>query len=292
MFSGDDGVPVGARRLARRLGGSVEPRFSICVMLTNWTEYREAMASFCEHGFDESCCEYLVVDNSGGNAADGYVALNEFLQAASARHIIICHQDVVLVHHGRSELEGELARLEEVDPFWGVCGNAGYTAEGWPAVCISHPHKAHDVQGAPFPAKVVSLDENFLVVRREANLALSRDLQGFHHYGADLCTMADVLGWTSYVIGFFLRHKSGGTLDDSYDRSRMAITAKYARALRPRWVHVITREPFFISGLPYHPKFAVWHLKVRKALGLSPRGRHVDDPSRQAKQAAKRSGVR
>jgi hypothetical protein len=114
--------------------------------------------------------------------------------------------------------------------------------------CLSHPFRDQHVEGGPFPARVVSLDENFMIVRRLANLAVSRDLSGFHHYAADLCTIADILGWHAYVIGFYLRHHSGGGFDASYDRSRVAIAAKYARALRPRWVHLVTLQPFFIAG--------------------------------------------
>ena len=52
------------------------------------------------------------------------------------------------------------------------------------------------------PAKVHTLDENFIVVRRAANLSLSHDLDGFHLYGTDLCLIADVLGGNRYVIDF------------------------------------------------------------------------------------------
>lgn len=278
-----EGEPVGPRGLARRLGGAMEPLFSICVMLTDWREYEECTTSFRGKGFDESCCEFIVLDNSAGNRADAYVALNEFLQAARGRYVILCHQDVLLLDDGRDELETWLAELERIDPAWGVCGNAGHSADGWPTICISHPYSARDIQGAPFPTRVVSLDENFMVVRRAANLALSRDLSGFHHYAADLCTIADILGWNAYVIGFFLKHKSGGTFDARYERSRALIAAKYRRALRPRWVHLITRRPFFISGLPLHARAARWQRMVGKLIGALPRDRDLSDPAKRAR---------
>lgn len=257
MGSGQ-GEPVGPRRLVRRLGGAPEPAFSLCVMLTDWAEYAECMASFRDGGFDAANCEFLILDNSARNQADGYVALNEFLQAARGRHVVLCHQDVLLLEDGCAALTARLEDLDAADPAWGVCGNAGHTHDGMQAICISHPHGERDITGEPFPRRVVSLDENFIVVRRLANLALSRDLSGFHHYGADLCTIADILGWNAYVIGFFLKHKSAGTIDAGYERSRRAIMAKYRRALRPRWVHVVTRHPFFISGFALHAPIAQW----------------------------------
>lgn len=244
----DEHVLVGPRQLVRRLSGPDRPRFSICTLVTRWEEYSNAARLFRRGGFDQNTTEYLVVDNSRGNAADAFIALNEFLQAAGGDYVIICHQDVELLAHGRPDLEERLAELDALDPAWALCGNAGSTQDHAPVVCISHPYKQVDRSGGPLPRRVMSLDENFIVVRRAANLAASRDLSGFHHYGADLCLIADVLGWSAYVIDFFLRHNSGGTVDEAYLRSRRAIASKYERAFRPRWVNMIMGYPFYVSG--------------------------------------------
>ena len=280
------GERVGPAGIVTRLGGSAQPVFSICTMVTNWDEYDGCMASFARGGFDHQSCEFIVLDNTVGNRADGYVALNEFLQAAAGRYVLICHQDVVLIEHGRVDLERRLAELDQIDPHWAVCGNAGYTAEGWPVLNLSHPANDRDVLGTPFPVRVVSLDENFLLVRRGANLAVSRDLSGFHHYAVDLCTVADILGWNSYVIDFFLRHNSGGTLDASYDRSRDAITAKYARALRPRWAHVITLRPFLLSGSRLHHRLSGVQRRLGKLLGIYPRDGVLGDPAKRPSRSS------
>ena len=55
-----------------------------------------------------------------------------------------------------------------------------------------------------------ALDKNFLVVRRDANLAVSADLKGFHLHGTDICIVARLLGYTAYVVDFQLRHVSSG----------------------------------------------------------------------------------
>ena len=284
------GAPVGPRRLVRRVASDAAPRYSICTMVTRWEEYAQTADSFRDKGFGEADCEYLTIDNVGRNVADAYQAVNEFLQSATAPYVILVHQDVVLLHDGRRELDACLAELSRVDEHWGLCGNAGHADDGWPAICISHPYRDEHVAGGPFPARVVSLDENFIVVRRAANLAASRDLGGFHHYGADLCIVADVLGWNAYVIGFYLRHNSGGTLDGSYDASQAAIAAKYARAFRPRWVHLITRRSFFVAGRPAEARIAGWLRYLGKLTGRVPRHHHLDDERRQARRDARRRG--
>ena len=239
---------IGPRHLVKRLSGPDRPRFSLCTMVTKWHEYRVSAETFVRGGFDHTCSEYLVVDNVRRNTADAYVALNEFLQVARGDYVVLCHQDVKLIEHGRTELEKCLADLTAADPHWGVCGNAGFREDGSYSTYISHPHCDVDVQGGPFPAQMSTLDENFLVVRREANLAVSRDLSGFHHYGTDLCLIAEVLGWTSYVIAFFLRHNSSGTVDRSFMVSRQMIARKYSLAFHSRWVWVMAGHPFYVSG--------------------------------------------
>lgn len=265
--------PVGPRRLVVRLAARpAQPRFSICTMVTNWDQYWTCLGSYKDAAFTQECCEFLVLDNSERNQADAYVALNEFLQAARGEFIILTHQDVTLIDDGAAELEARLSELTAIHPAWGVCGNAGHSANDTPVNFLSHPFRDNHIEGGPFPAKVVSLDENFLVVRRLANLALSRDLSGFHHYGADLCTVADILGWEAYVIGFHLRHHSGGSSVSTYDESFEAIGRKYERALRPRWVHLLSERSIYISGNGAGSKRA--HL-LRSSLRVMRRARAI-----------------
>lgn len=279
VLTGKEILPnQGPRGLVDLRPASVPPRFSLCCMVTRQDEYAECLQSFAAGGFGEDC-EILTIDNSGENKADAYVALNEFLQTATAEFIVLHHQDILLLEHDRSYLEARLDELTKLDPQWAIASNAGRTSDGWPAISIAHPFSDRDVRGGPFPVRVCSVDENFIVVRRVSNLALSADLQGFHHYGVDLCTIADILGWRPYVIDFFLKHKSGGNFDHRYDESMAAIRAKYARALRPRWGFLITGREFILSGskIPH----ASWgHLRnVGKALGLVPRNSQLQSDS-------------
>jgi hypothetical protein len=281
------GTTVGPRKLVQRLGGPIAPVFSICVMLTDWVEYDECMASFRAHGFDEDGCEFLVMDNSATNQADAYVALNEFLQAATGIYVVLCHQDLLLLDAGRVELEARLAELDRIAPNWGVCGNAGSMDDGWPAIGLAHPDET--LVAGNLPQKVVSLDENFLVARRIANLALSRDLSGFHHYGSDICTVAAILGWEAYAIDFLLLHKSHGTFDDSWARSNAAIEAKYARALAPRRVHLVNGRSFLLGGTQVGRRLARVAQVIGKASGLVAKNRDHYNAAKRTRRDQRRA---
>ena len=223
------------------------PEFSVCTMVTRRSEYDGMRRSFMERGFVSEKTEYLIVDNSVSNQLDAYQAVNAFLQTATAEHIIICHQDVLLLGDGKEHLRRAIVDVEARDSTWAVLGNAGVDQFGRLALCLSDPY-GNRRSGGPFPARVRSVDENFMVIKRKANLAVSRDLCGFHHYGSDLCIIADVLGWSAYVIDFYLCHNSGGTVDQSYIGSRRRIALKYKRAFKSRWIHVTTKQPFFVTG--------------------------------------------
>ena len=235
-------------------------QYSICTLVTQNDEYAEMVASFQNSGFD-SDCEFLYIDNSKYNEFDAFEAYNLFLKQARGDFIVLCHQDVLLLKDDREALTARLRELETVAPDWAVASNAGGTGFGRRLARISDPH-GQDQRRGPFPCRVTAVDENFIVVRGIAQLSLSRDLNGFHLYGADLCIIADVLGWTAWVIDFHLRHKSGGTVGDALHRSRAALVAKYRRAFRTRWITTPCTQ-FLLSGakLPLVLVEGVWWLR-------------------------------
>jgi hypothetical protein len=210
-------------------------RYSICTLMTRPAQYAEMTESFRRMGFDGDDCEYLFLDNAVSNRYDAYTGLNLFLSVARGRYVILCHQDILLEQDGREQLDRVLADMDRRDPAWAVCGNSGGISPGRLAIRITDPHGA-DQRTEDFPARVYSLDENFIVVKAAANLGLSRDMSGFHLYGTDLCIQADLLGWHCYVIDFHLRHHSPGVRDASLEKSRKALVDKYTRAFRMRWV--------------------------------------------------------
>lgn len=223
-----------------------EFEFSVCTLVTNMTEYLEMCDSFVSKGFSRDICEYLYIDNSTQNTFEAYAGLNRFLQEAKGKYIILCHQDILLQDHDAGHLRSIINELDKVDPQWGAIGNAGSVNLKYRSVHIIQSSGRSNSESY-LPMRVQTLDENFIVVKKSANLALSADLEGFHFYGADICLVADVLGYNSYVVDFLLIHKSEGNDDEKFYRLKQRFIHKYRRAFRPRFIGTtITR--FYLSG--------------------------------------------
>jgi hypothetical protein len=219
--------------------------YSICSLVNNRNQYEELLKSFVDRGFSFDDCEYLYADNSSHNNYDAYTAYNLFFLNAKGKYVIFCHQDVRLLNDGRKELDRIIAEMNQLDSSWAVLGNAGGIESGELRIRISDRYGENIILG-PLPAKVQTVDENFFIVRRAANLAVSGDLAGFHFYGADICLVASILGYSAYVVNFHLRHLGEGSMNMSFFNARLKIAAKYSRVLRSRWVRT-TCTTFFIS---------------------------------------------
>ncbi|MEZ5898160.1 MAG: hypothetical protein R3D51_01575 [Hyphomicrobiaceae bacterium] len=225
-----------------------EPRYAIATLVSNRAQYDDMRASFKAHGFADGFSEYLFIDNTGSRQTDAYRGLNALLNAARAPIVILCHQDVRLLSDGRHALDERLAELTRIDPDWAVAGNAGGVAPGQLALRISDPH-GRDVRVGDLPARVATLDENFIVVRRDARIGFSHDLSGFHFYGADICLHASQMGYSTYVIDFHLEHLSAGKKGTDFGSMELAFQSKWDRALSARWLQT-TCALMRLSGAP------------------------------------------
>lgn len=235
-------------------GEAERPLYTVGTLVNDRSQYAEMVASFRAHGFDKTSCEFI----PAYNPVSAYSALNGLLAAARGHHVILCHQDVRLLVDVRSDLDRCLAQLEARHPDWAIAGNAGGAAPGRLAMRISDPHGENRRIG-DLPARVMSLDENFLIVKSAARVGFSRDLDGFHLYGADICLAADMMGYGAYVIDFHLRHLSPGRKDASFARAEAAFRSKWAHALRPRWMQ--TTCTLLRLGAAPHDRWLGRHLE-------------------------------
>ncbi|MGV3640113.1 MAG: hypothetical protein ACO1NZ_06300 [Adhaeribacter sp.] len=221
--------------------------YSICSLVGNLAEYALLLDSCRKAGFDAGNSEFLYVDNSQGNKYDAYAGLNKLVAKASGTYILLVHQDVEFIFDAEPVLRQRLAEMDRLDPRWAVLGNAGGADVKREYHRLSYPHGS--VNRGPFPQKVSSLDENFLLLKKSAGLGFSPDLQGFHLYGTDLCLQAEQKGFSCYVIDFHLLHKSTGNINESFYQAREAFMRRYAPHLRPRYIRT-TCTTMFISSSP------------------------------------------
>lgn len=221
-------------------------QFSICTLVTNLDEYHQMIASFHDAGFNEANSEFLYVNNTVTNKYDGYQGIKKFLKHASGTYIIVCHQDILILHDDMQILIEKIDEITHIDPHWAILGNAGYKGLTHKAIRISDPYGENTSIGS-FPALVNTLDENFLVIRNDAHISISNDLYGFHFYGADLCLIANSLGYNNYVIDFHIFHKSGGTCNESFFSAKKQLISKYQRTLGGKFIRT-TCAPLYLSS--------------------------------------------
>lgn len=223
-------------------------QYSICTLVNKLPEYHEMVESFKKAGFSEEDCEFLYADNTERNEFEAYAGINSFLNEALGKYVIICHQDILITKDNRVKLENQLNLVSGIDANWGVLGNAGVNNMYNMSYVITRSD-LHTYQEGLLPSKVQSLDENFLLLKASANLAVSGNLAGFHMYGTDICLIAECLGYSAYAIDFNMIHKGTGLVDESFYRLSDSIQEKYTHFFRGRYIRsTITR--FYLSSNP------------------------------------------
>jgi hypothetical protein len=273
---------TGGASALSRVKADGECVFSVCTLVTDVTEYEKTLRSFLAKGFNLGNSEFLVVDNRNANRLDAFAGIREFVESASGCYIVVCHQDVELIEDGFDVLLQRLRELGGSAPNWAVAGNVGVRGlTNWIAR-ISDPH-IRDARVGYFPAAVDSIDENFIVIRRETGLLPSNDLSGFHFYGLDLCIQAERRGLGAYVIDFHLLHKSAGCKSAAYFASRGAIENKYAQGSRGR----IVRTPCEYVFLGWMSRLRALRWSLGKIIWLAGRANPILNAPPRATQTRK-----
>jgi len=202
--------------------------------------------SFLNSGFG-SKCDYFYIDNSNSNIYDGYSGINYFIKNIEAKYLIICHQDVELNFDNREKLDKIIADMDKIDPLWGVLGNAGGDDNMSKLYLnLNDPYKSQKI--ICFPKKVLSLDENFLVINNKYNISCSHDLAGFHFYGTDLCLQALFKGCNSYVVDFYLTHYGKGTINKEFYDAKNRFIHKYSQILHNKYLRTTCAKLYFSNN--------------------------------------------
>jgi hypothetical protein len=207
------------------------PRFRIATFVTDRAAYAEMRDSFEAAGFVAPSAVYDVLSDS---IEDPFAAVRR-LGMLGDRFVLLVHQDV-RCDHGETvaTLDAALDALTLHDPTWALAGNAGAAPDGAVVRHLADPWGAD--WAAAVPQRVVTLDENFLVLRTARRPRCSEQLSGFHLYGADACLCAERDGSTCYVLGFRLSHLSGGSHVGYQDAVRAFADVWSKGVWRPRYV--------------------------------------------------------
>ena len=226
--------------------------FTFVTLVARQASYDRMLTSARNKGFSRKNSEFFALDNRTGNRFDGFDAMRRAIVEARGQYIVFTHDDVEFLYDGAAELSARLEELSRIDPGWTLAGNAGGVRDRRRrpdlAIHIDDPHGAD--QRVEKSQLVESLDENFVVMRRERPVVNSYDLQGFHLYASDLCRLSEIMGGRNYVIPFLLRHHSGGLVDGSFPLCRDRFQRKYRRYFIGRSLQMTVGEVHFgLAGL-------------------------------------------
>ncbi|MGO9306423.1 MAG: glycosyltransferase [Candidatus Korobacteraceae bacterium] len=145
-------------------------------------------------------------------ASSAAVAYNDGLRHAKNDLVIFLHQDVYLPAGWLQNLSSALDQLTDIDPSWGVLGCWGVDPDGKGTGHLYSNGLGIIGQRFSRPARVRTLDEIVLILRRSAGLSFDSALPGFHLYGTDICLQAASAGRNCYVIPGFCVHNTMGGL--------------------------------------------------------------------------------
>ena len=224
-----------------------EKTYSICTLVTDLDEYKYMLESFENAGFNTSNSEFIYIDNSKSNKYDAYIGLNKCLNTATGKYIILCHQDILSKYDNEQTLNECIKEVTKIDDTWAILANAGYKDFNNIVLRITDPWGENRNFG-PFPSKVVSIDENFILVKNSANLTLSKGINGFHLYGTDLCLISDILGYSTYVIDFHLYHKSAGNANQNFYENKIRFIKHYQNVLTTKLIRTPVTGLFLSSS--------------------------------------------
>lgn len=244
-------------------------KYSIFTLVTNHSQYNRMVDSFLNNGFSRDIAEYIYFDNTKINTFNAYHAINCALKNANGQYVIFCHQDIVLLSDNENCLSDKIEEIDKIDSSWALLGNAGGVHLGKLALRITDPH-GFDQSTATFPAKVHSLDENFIIIKSSARLSVSENSIGYHCYGLEICLVASLFGYNSYVIDFHLEHLSPGNVKDvnsksllSFYGTRDILIHRYSVFFSGRYIQT-TCTSFYLGGCKISRLF--FNLKIVKKI--------------------------
>ena len=203
----------------------------IATIVNDHAVYDAMRASMADSGFTEETCRFTVFDNSVVNQHDPYGVLRQLASDGDEAYVMLCHQDLLFSSECSLQvLQKQIEELNKLDPRWAIAGTAGADIHGQLVIHLDDPNGRWRMPD--LPRKVVSLDENLLLLQRSHYTLTTPGLWGFHLYGTDLCLNAYLRGESAYVIAFPVRHLSPGNIFSSaFGESLARLSSEWKRRL-------------------------------------------------------------
>ena len=190
-------------------------------------------------------------------AASMPAAYNAGLAQTGRTICVFAHQDVYLPRGWLDLAVAQLNALTARDPTWEIAGPYGVRPDG------VHVGRVWDVTmerelGAPglAPARVGSLDELVLIVRRDADFHFDPALPHFHLYGTDVVQAALARGRGAWAVELPVVHNNRPIAS-----LRGGYTLAYHYARR-KWRAVLPIQTT-ICSLTWHP-LSLWRAQWRR----------------------------
>jgi hypothetical protein len=224
-------------------------RFHVVTIFNDTDCYRRMRSSMAAVGFDSQTCRFTALDNHLTNVHDPYQVLQRLGGDGEEPYVILCHQDLLFDHATSAEtLTLRLAHLDELDPAWAIAGTAGGDRGGSAVLHLDDPTGSY--RWPTLPHLVVTLDENFLVLRRSQYVRPTPSLSGFHLYGTDLGLNATVQRKSCYVIDFPVHHLSAG---DPEGQAFIAAERELVREWRSRLMWGVVKTTCTTLSISFVP---------------------------------------
>lgn len=228
-------------------------RIRVMTFVTDDAQYEVLRSSLVSSGFAPA--DLHAVDNTNHNRSDPYRGVNAVLASMPEDYLLLVHQDVVLDRGaGHAELIVRLEELDRAHPRWSVAGTAGLSVYGQQVLSVRDPWAAPEWPG-PWPVRAQTLDEHFLVIRRETRARFCESLTGWHWYGTDLVLSGRRAGEEAWVVDFPITHLSSGTPDGCYEQIAQAMVTQHSPYYRFGLVTASTGVTLVLSRSPALRRF-------------------------------------
>jgi len=180
---------------------------SVVTLVNNLQEYKSFTDSLSNQIGNHNI-EVIAIANFYNMYKNVTHAFNDALDISNGKYVIFIHQDVILPPDWLNKVEMHIKSLEIGRTQWGVLGPAGVTLNNGTYFYLLNSKFNKIFNYVYNTTNVFSLDELCLIINKTHDLRFSKQLTGFHFYGADICIQAHKQNLQVLAIDAYCYHAS------------------------------------------------------------------------------------